>query len=122
MSPRPSIAHYRILSKLGEGGMGAEFYVRAYPGRADKWPVPNNGGPMPAWSRTKAELLHPSEDNTVMAAIYAIRDSSFVPGKPRLRTPKRLAVSGLGQTVGRSLSFLPSATSVAGFSSHRRDP
>ena len=25
MSPRPSIAHYRIVSKFGEGGMGAVY-------------------------------------------------------------------------------------------------
>jgi serine/threonine-protein kinase len=93
-----------------------QIYVRAYPDRGEKWQVSNNGGSMPVWSRTKPELLYQSEDSHIMAASYAIRGDSFVPEKPRIWTPRRLAAIGLGQTFDlapdgdRVAAFLPADT------------
>jgi serine/threonine-protein kinase len=71
-----------------------QIYVRAYPDRGARWPVSNNGGAVPVWSRTRPELLYQTEDGRVMAARYTIRGSSFIPEKPGLWTSRQLANIG----------------------------
>ena len=59
------------------------MHVRPFPGPGGKWRVSTGGGSVPLWSRTEGVLYSRSGDG-IMAAPYAVRDSEFIPGKPRL--------------------------------------
>jgi len=88
------------MAGIHRRGIGSnQIYVRAYPDRGSKWQVSNDGGFAPVWSWTKPELLYQGEDGKLMVASYTIRGGSFVPEKPRLWTPTKLA------TIGLSLNF-----------------
>src|SRR5215469_410208 len=82
MSPRESIAHYRIVSKLGEGGMGAVYRAmdtklnrevaikilpEAFAGDADRM------ARFEREAQVLASLNHPN-----IAAIYGIEQSAIV--------------------------------------------
>src|SRR5262249_57050473 len=83
---------------LGDGSTEAgatEVSVRAFPqpasGSGGKWQISTNGGTAPVWSRSGHDLLYQSGDQ-IMAASYAVTGDMFVPGKPRVWAPTRVAV------------------------------
>lgn len=69
-------------------------YVRAFPDNGGKWPVSNQGGTQPMWSRTGRELFFRSQDDQIMVAGYTVNGDSFVPDKPRVWSEKRTANFG----------------------------
>jgi serine/threonine-protein kinase len=64
-----------------------EVYVRPASGLGGMWPVSNNGGTLPRWSRTGHELMYQS-GGQIMAASYAVKGETFVAEKPRVWIPK----------------------------------
>jgi serine/threonine protein kinase len=82
MSPGKSIAHYRIVSKLGEGGMGAVYRatdtklhrdvaVKVLPGLFSN--DPDRLARFTREAQVLAALNHPH-----IAAIYGVEDTAFV--------------------------------------------
>jgi Tol biopolymer transport system component/predicted Ser/Thr protein kinase len=71
-----------------------QVYVRAFPDNGGKWPVSNDGGAQPMWSRASRELFFRSSDNQIMVAGYTVEGDSFVPDKPRAWSEKRTANVG----------------------------
>ncbi len=82
MSPERSIAHYRILSKLGEGGMGAvyratdtklnrDIAIKVLPGAFAE--DPNRMARFAREAQVLATLNHPN-----IAAIYGVEDRAIV--------------------------------------------
>jgi Tol biopolymer transport system component/predicted Ser/Thr protein kinase len=67
-----------------------EIYVRAFPNRGGKWQISNSGGAYPMWSRNGRELFFETVDNRIMVAAYTVQGDSFVAGKPRLWSAKKL--------------------------------
>jgi Tol biopolymer transport system component/predicted Ser/Thr protein kinase len=76
-----------------------EVYVRAFPDKGSKWQISNAGGVYPVWSRNGQELFFRADDNRIMVAPYVAKTDSFVSGKPRVWSDKRLADFG---TIGIS--------------------
>jgi Tol biopolymer transport system component/predicted Ser/Thr protein kinase len=76
-----------------------EVYVRAFPDKGGKWQISNAGGVYPVWSRNAQELFFRADDNRIMVVPYAAKADSFVSGKPRVWSDKRLADFG---TIGIS--------------------
>ena len=80
-----------------------ELYVRPFPGPGDEVMVSNGGANDPKWSRQRRELLYSTfgasggTDAQIMVAPYAIVNDTFVPEKPRLWSPTRIAAPPLGQ-------------------------
>jgi len=74
-----------------------EVYVSAFPDKSGKWQISNAGGAYPVWSSNGRELFFRTDDNRIMVAPYATKADSFVPGKPRVWSDRRLADFG---TVG----------------------
>src|SRR4051794_35445473 len=82
MSPQQSIAHYRIVSKLGEGGMGAVYRatdtklnrdvaIKVLP---DSFAAdPDRLGRFTREAQVLASLNHPN-----IAAIYGVEDRALV--------------------------------------------
>jgi serine/threonine-protein kinase len=64
-----------------------EVYVRAFPppstGQGGKWPISNNGGGDPQWSRNGHELVYRSGDQ-LMTVSYSVKGNDFVADKPRV--------------------------------------
>jgi len=98
----PTVSSFPAFSSDGrwlaysnpEGG-NYEVYVRAFPDNGAQWQISNVGGMFPVWSRNGHELFYRTEDQRVMVVDYGTKADSFVPGKPRLWSGKRLANVGL---------------------------
>lgn len=67
-----------------------EIYVSPFPGPGRKWPVSTGGGWYPIWSRNGRELFFLSPDWRIMVVSYTVSGDTFVSGKPRLWSDKRL--------------------------------
>ena len=74
---------------LGESGR-SEVYVQPFPGPGGKLQISNGGGMFPRWSRNGRELFFLSLEPRIMVADYTAKGDSFVPGKPRLWSEKRI--------------------------------
>jgi eukaryotic-like serine/threonine-protein kinase len=71
----------------------SEVYVRRFPGRSGKRQISNDEGTSPVWSPNRHELFFRSKDNQIMVAPYTASGDSFVAEKPRLWSPKKLALT-----------------------------
>jgi serine/threonine-protein kinase len=72
-----------------------EVYVQPFPaGRGDKWQVSTGGGLYGIWSNNGRELFYETTDHRIMAVDYAVSGDSFLPGKARLWSEKRLSYPG----------------------------
>jgi len=82
MSPRPSIAHYRIVSKLGEGGMGTVYRatdtklnrdvaIKVLPDSFAR--EPDRMARFERESQVLAALNHPN-----IAAIYGVEERALI--------------------------------------------
>ncbi len=85
----------RWLAYISNDSGTYQVYVRAFPDNGGHWPVSNDGGSQPMWSRTSRELFFRSLDNRIMVAGYTVIGDSFVPEKPRVWSEKRMASSGI---------------------------
>jgi serine/threonine-protein kinase len=84
----------RFLAYQSDETGGFEVYVRNYPGPGGKWQVSSGGGSMPAWSRTRPEIIYSNPDHRIMAAGYQILGDSFAAGRPRLWSPVPILAPG----------------------------
>jgi len=82
MSPQPSIAHYRITSKLGEGGMGAVY--RATDTKLNRevavkvLPCALAGDPDRSARFTREAQVLASLNHPNIAAIYGVEESALI--------------------------------------------
>lgn len=74
---------------LGETGR-SEVYVQPFPGPGGKLRISNEGGQFPIWSPNGHELFFLSSEPRIMVVDYISNGDSFVPGKPRLWSDKRI--------------------------------
>ena len=94
-----------------------QVYVRAFPDTGGKWPVSNDGGAQPMWSRTSRELFFRSGDNQIMVAGYTVEGDSFVPDKPRVWSEKRMANVG---NLAPTFDLAPNGDRIAAIMSSER--
>ena len=79
-----------------------EIFVRPFPGgeapsgsgAGGKWQISAGGGRFPLWSRNGKELFYETADGCIMVAEYTANGDSFVPGKARQWSDKRIFVTG----------------------------
>src|SRR5262249_16932469 len=91
----PSFSPTRRWAAYGSMEAGAtDGFVRAFPqpaaGAGGRWQISTNGGTAPVWSRSGHDLFYQSGEQ-IMAASYAVTGDMFVPGKPRVWVPTRVA-------------------------------
>jgi len=84
----------RWLAYASDESGAYQVYVRAFPDKGGKWQISNSGGAYPMWSRNGRELFFRTDDNRIMVTDYTVRGDSFVAGKPRLWSEKKLADFG----------------------------
>jgi Tol biopolymer transport system component len=72
-----------------------EVYVRAFPDKGTRWLISNGGGTIPVWSKNGRELFYRTEDSRIMVTTYTVKGDTFVAGKPRVWSERRLANTGL---------------------------
>jgi Tol biopolymer transport system component len=83
-----------IAYRSDESGTN-EIYVRPFRGgRGGKWQISTGGGLYPIWSNNGRELFYETADNRIMVLDYTVNGDSFVPGKPRLWSDKRIFYPG----------------------------
>jgi serine/threonine-protein kinase len=83
-----------IAYRSNESGTN-EIYVRPFPAeRGGKWQISNGGGLYVIWSNNGRELFYETTDNRIMVVDYTVNGDSFVPGKPRLWSEKRIFYAG----------------------------
>jgi serine/threonine-protein kinase len=72
-----------------------EVYVQPFPAaRGGKSQVSTGGGLYGIWSNNGRELFYETLDYRIMVVDYTVTGDSFVPGKPRLWSEKRLSYPG----------------------------
>ena len=73
-----------------------EVYVRPFPeAESGKCQISTGGGLYPLWSKNMRELFYENTENQIMVVDYTVNGSSFIPGKPRLWSDKRLFYTGI---------------------------
>jgi len=74
-----------------------QVYVRAFPDAGNQKLISTGGGAFPVWSRAGNQLFYRTEDQVLMVVDYTVAAGSFVAGKPRVWSDKRLFNVGLAQ-------------------------
>lgn len=74
---------------LGETGK-SEVYVQPFPGPGGKVQISHEGGQFPIWSPNGHELFFLSSEPRIMVVDYTPKRNSFVAGKPRAWSEKRI--------------------------------
>jgi serine/threonine-protein kinase len=83
-----------IAYRSNESG-SYEIYVRPFPPGGGKWLVSTGGGLYEIWSNNGRELFYQSFDNHIMAVEYAVKGDSFIPGKPRIWSDRKIYSGGV---------------------------
>ena len=80
-----------------------EIFVQAFPGPGGKWQISTGGGRLPIWSRDAEggarEIYFLAPDQRIMTVAYTATGDSFVPGKARVWSEKRLTRLNVGLCV-----------------------
>lgn len=69
--------------------------MRAFPDDGKEVQVSRGGGRLPAWNRSRQEILYEAEDHRLMTAGWTVRNGTFESGPPRLWSNVRLADTGV---------------------------
>ncbi|AMY09567.1 Serine/threonine-protein kinase PrkC [Luteitalea pratensis] len=72
-----------------------EVHMRAFPDTGRQWSISTAGGIFPVWSRTATELFYRAEDLRLMVVPYTATNDTFVAGRPRVWSDRRLHNLGL---------------------------
>jgi len=83
-----------IAYRSNESGT-EEIYVRPFPGPGGKWQVSAGGGVYALWSNNGRELFYETADGRIMVVNYTVAHDSFIPGKPRLWSERRISFPGV---------------------------
>jgi serine/threonine-protein kinase len=75
-----------------------EVYVRAFPDRGKQSQISTGGGNVPVWSRAGNELFYRTDDHRLMVTTYTVTGDSFVAGKTRLWSDKKILNFGLDRS------------------------
>jgi serine/threonine-protein kinase len=95
-NPTPTFSHDGRWVAYASAESGVyEVYVRAFPDDGRQWAISTEGGSFPVWSRTTNELFYRTEDQLLMVTSYTVVGNSFVAGKPRVWSDRRLSNTGL---------------------------
>jgi hypothetical protein len=78
-----------------EGGT-PQIYIQRFPDPSGKWPISNNGGADPRWSRDGRELFYISADQKMMSVRIELSNNKVQAGIPQEFFPVR--VTGLTDT------------------------
>jgi serine/threonine-protein kinase len=88
-----------------------EVYVRPFPARpGNGWQISDGGGIYGLWSNNNRELFYETADNRIMVVEYSLDGDSFIPGKRRLWSDRRLLYAGT-----RNLALHPDGKHFAVF-------
>jgi hypothetical protein len=73
-----------------------DIYVRPFPaGSEGKWQISTGGdGLYAAWSKNGRELFYETPEHQIKVVEYTVNGDSFIPGKPRLWSEKKLFFPG----------------------------
>jgi Tol biopolymer transport system component/predicted Ser/Thr protein kinase len=85
-----------IAYQSDESGLD-NIYVRPFPnppGGSGKWQISNAGGTLPIWSKGGRELFFENLNNRIMVVEFELKNESFVAGKPRVWSDKKLQDAG----------------------------
>jgi Tol biopolymer transport system component len=90
-----------------------EVFVTSFPARIGKWPISEDGGMLPRWSRDGREIFYLKQDHSTMfaAAVGEDAGSIRVLRRDRLFTVPMLVGRGWPYDVSRDGRFLAIATS-----------
>jgi serine/threonine-protein kinase len=93
--PRFSPDGHWMAYRSNESGTH-EIYVQPFPGGAGgKWQISAGGGRFAVWSNHGRELFYGTADNRIMVVDYIVNGDSFIPGKPRLWSDRRISTAAI---------------------------
>jgi hypothetical protein len=88
----------RWMAYMSTESGGYEVYVRGFPDTGRQWSISTGGGTYPVWSRTANELFYRTDDLRLMVVSYTTTGDTFVAGRPRVWSERRLHNLGLTGT------------------------
>jgi serine/threonine-protein kinase len=83
-----------IAYRSNESGRN-EIYVRPFPGPGGKAQISTDGALYAWWSRNGRELFFESSDFEIMSVDYKAEGDTFLPGRPRVWSDRRLIYPGV---------------------------
>jgi Tol biopolymer transport system component len=89
----------RWLAYVLRGGNGPEVFVTSFPGLTGNWPISQDGGSLPRWSRDGREIFYMTQDHATMYAVRINEDG----GTLRPSRPERLFTTQM--QVGRGYPY-----------------
>jgi serine/threonine-protein kinase len=88
----------RWMAYMSTDSGGYDVYVRGFPDTGRQWPISTGGGTLPVWSRTANELFYRTDDLRLMVVPYTVTGDTFVAGRPRVWSDRRLHNLGITAT------------------------
>jgi serine/threonine-protein kinase len=104
----------RWLAYMSNESGAYEVFVRPSPGigaAGGKWQISTGGGMFPMWSPT--ELFFRSPNGLIIAAGYTVKGDTFVPGKTRPWSEKRIPYTSIGASNAPRFDLSPDGSRLA---------